>query len=216
MENVKAVVLDIDGTLSPEISWLALTRDLGESVATHVSIYEEYKAGKIGYEESKTRLIALWNSTGNANFSFFHDLFENLPLADNAVSVTDTLKAKYDICLITGSMDMYAEIVAHKLGVTKWFANTKLHWVGGSLTDMDYELNQSARKLEQFLGFCTTNGYQPQECIVVGDSENDMALFEASQRGILVSSDATNVLSQHVWKQIPALGNLLEVIAGTV
>lgn len=44
---MKAVVFDIDGTLSPEVSWLALTRDLGASVEEHAQIYADYKAGRI-------------------------------------------------------------------------------------------------------------------------------------------------------------------------
>lgn len=43
----KAIIFDIDGTLSPEVSWLALTRDLGASVEEHIQIYKNYKEGKL-------------------------------------------------------------------------------------------------------------------------------------------------------------------------
>jgi FMN phosphatase YigB (HAD superfamily) len=59
MEKSKAVVFDIDGTLSPEISWLALTRDLGASVEQHIQIYQDYKEGRIDYEASKDQLIGI-------------------------------------------------------------------------------------------------------------------------------------------------------------
>lgn len=208
MEKIKAVVLDIDGTLAPDVSWLSVTRDLGASIEVHVAIYKDYKAGKMGYEESKAQLIRLWKSTGNANYDFFQLLFEQLPLDKDALRVVESLKCQYDVCIITGSIDMYAEIVAKKLNVGNWFANTTLHWNNNALTDMDYELNQAKRKLEQFLGFCAAHGYKPQECVVVGDSENDLSLFEASKRGVLVGKDLTNELKQHAWKTIPTLGDL--------
>lgn len=80
MSEIKAVILDIDGTLSPEISWLSLTRDLGAPVQKHVAIYQDYKNSRISYQESKTELLELWRSTGNTNYHFFQSLFEGLPL----------------------------------------------------------------------------------------------------------------------------------------
>ena len=70
MRTPKAVVFDIDGTLSPEVSWLALTRDLGAPVDQHVQIYNDYKEGLIDYPTSKAQLIGLWRATGNANKEF--------------------------------------------------------------------------------------------------------------------------------------------------
>jgi phosphoserine phosphatase len=77
--TAKAIIFDIDGTLSPEISWLALTRDLGASVDEHIRIYTDLKQGRIDYPESKRQLINLWRATGNANKAFFQKLFENWP-----------------------------------------------------------------------------------------------------------------------------------------
>lgn len=110
-------------------------------------------------------------------------------------------------------MDMYAETVAKKLNVKKWYANTTLHWQDNQLADMDYELNQSAKKLEQFLVFCTTYGYKPEECITVGDGENDLGLFGASRRGVLVGIDPMLDLQRHAWKVIPAIKDLTALLA---
>lgn len=212
METLKAIIFDIDGTLSPEVSWLSLTRDLGASVERHLAIYQDYKAGKANYQTSKQELIKLWQSTGNANYDFFHSLFEQLPLDGAALRVVELLRPQYDLCIITGSMDMYAEVVATKLGIDKWFANTTLHWQDGKLTNMDYELDQAARKLEQLLSFCAALGYKPEECVIVGDSENDLTLFDASKRGVLVSDNPTDELRQHAWKVIPSLGDLSKIL----
>lgn len=204
MEKAKAVVFDIDRTLSPEVSWLALTRDLGAPVEQHVQIYKDYKNGEIDYSTSKSQLIDLWRATGNANETFFAQLFEALPLDPVADKIVQTAKMGRTVCLITGSMDLYARIVASKLGVDQWHANTTLHWDDeGNLYDMDYELNQAAKKLEQFAQFCEENGLNAQDCLVIGDGENDEKLFEACGHGVLIGADPES--ETFAWRRIDRL-----------
>jgi len=211
MKKSEAVVFDIDGTLSPEVSWLALTRDLGAPVEQHVQIYKDYKEGKIDYPASKEQLIGLWRSTGNANKKFFGQLFDALPLDPAAEKVVQTAKVGRLVCLITGSMDLYAETVAQKLGIDKWFANTTLHWDSqGNLVDMDYELNQAARKLEQYTQFCQENGIGIESCLVLGDGENDEKLFEVCKRGVLIGSDAES--ETYAWKRIAQLADFEQIL----
>jgi len=212
--KAKAIVFDIDGTLSPEISWLALTRDLGASVDGHIRIYTDYKEGRATYEESKRQLISTWQATGNATKPFFQKLFADLKLQPNAHDIIAELKKQYIVCLITGSMDLYAEIVAGKVGARQWYANTRLVWSEqDELIDMDYELNQADKKLEQFAQFCAANKLEPQDCIVVGDSENDLGLFKLSGKGILVlGNEKAKEYEQYAWKVIPDLAALKQTI----
>src|SRR5580700_9111795 len=116
-ENMQAVILDIDSTLSPEVSWLALTRDLGASVEEHTRIFEDYKSGRISYPESRRQLISLWQSTGNANRSYLEKVFTTWPFVDQAESTIEWLKSRFTLCLITGSVDLYAETVAKRLNI---------------------------------------------------------------------------------------------------
>ncbi len=211
MNKAKAVVFDIDGTLSPDASWLALTRDLGAPVEQHMQIYADYKNGKIDYSASKTRLIELWRATGNANKTFFVQLFDALPLDPAAKKVVEVAKTGRIVCLITGSMDLYAETVARKLGIDKWYANTTLHWDdAGNLVDMDYELNQAAKKLEQFGEFCGLHSLEAQDCLIVGDGENDELLFKVCKRGVLLRGNPET--QTHAWKRIAQLADFEQIL----
>ena len=58
--TIKAVVFDIDGTLTEHNSWYAFTRDIGGSEAEHLAIYEGQRKGDIGLEEAKQRLLEIW------------------------------------------------------------------------------------------------------------------------------------------------------------
>jgi phosphoserine phosphatase len=214
MSSPKAVVFDIDGMLSPEVSWLALTRDLGASVDDHAHIYDDYKTGRIGYEESKRQLIEIWHATGNANKVFFQNLFEHWSLNPAAQQVIDGARERYTLCLITGSMDLYAQTIARKLGIKHWYANTTLRWNDqGELVDMDYELRQTERKLEHFAEFCMNQKLKPQDCIVVGDGENDIGLFKLSGKGILVLGDENaDDYRRYAWKIATELVELEQIL----
>jgi HAD superfamily phosphoserine phosphatase-like hydrolase len=211
MKKSEAVVLDIDGTLSPGVSWLALTRGLGASDEQHIQIYKDYQKGKTDYSTSKRELIDLWRATGNANRAFFGQLFDSLPLDSAAEKVVQTAKIGRTVCLITGSMDMYAETVARKLGVDHWYANTTLHWDDqGNLGDMDYELDQAGRKLEQYTQFCNENGLDVESCLVLGDGENDEKLFEVCKRGVLIGGDPES--HTFAWRRIAQLADFEQVL----
>jgi HAD superfamily phosphoserine phosphatase-like hydrolase len=211
MSRAEAVVFDIDETLSQEISWLAVTRDLGAPVEKHVQIYTDYKNGITDYSASKGQLLDLWQATGNANKAFFSQLFDALPLDPAAETVVRAAKLGRTVCLITGSMDLYAETVAKKLGIEQWYANTTLHWdTDDNLADMDYELNQAAKKLEQFREFCQANDLRLQDCLVVGNGENDELLFEACQRGVLLGGEPK--AQTHAWKRIAQLADFEQIL----
>jgi HAD superfamily phosphoserine phosphatase-like hydrolase len=211
MKKAEAVVFDIDGTLSPEVSWLALTRDLGAPVERHIQIYTDYKEGRTDYSASKKELIDLWRATGNANKSFFGQLFDSLPLDPAAERVVQAAKVGRVACLITGSMDLYAETVARKLGIDTWYANTTLHWDDqGNLVDMNYDLNQGRKKLEQYTQFCSENGFGLEDCLVVGDGEKHEKLFEACKRGVLIGSDPES--ESYAWRRIAQLADFEQIL----
>lgn len=209
MEIPKAIILDIDGTLSPSLSWTALTLGLGASVDEHMSIFQAHKNGETTFEQSRDELLRLWQDTGNANKSFFKDLFEAIPLSDGAEKVVEQLRGQSKLCLITGSMDLYAEVIARKLHIVDYFANSLLRWdEKGNLISFEYTLNQSKVKLEQLLGYCIANNLKPEDCVAVGDSDNDIGLFEATGHGIAIGEIVPKELRAVAWKTISSISQL--------
>ena len=213
MNNFRAVVFDIDGTLSPEISWTSLTRDLGASVDDHIQIYKAYREGNSNYEQSKAELLDLWRRSGNANKDFFEKLFNDWLLPEASINAVKQVQEAVSVCLITGSMDLYAQTVSRKLGIADYFANTILKWDDtGALVGMDYELDQAAKKLEQFFGFCLRHNFKPKDVAVVGDSDNDIELFKASGNGVAIGTDIPHDLSAVAWRTISKIEDLPAVL----
>lgn len=211
---VKAVIFDIDGTLTPEISWTKLTLELGASVPDHLQIYENFKLGKLTYEESKKTLIALWQSSGPVTKGRLARMFESWTLNEGAIPLFRYLKSRgYKTCLITGSFDLYAEVIAKRLGADFWYANTKLAFnAQDKLTDFVYERDAGKKKLSQFLQFCGEQHLEPQECIVVGDDSNDTELFKLTGRGVAIQSPTSHTLEGVAWRKIKELAGLKEIL----
>jgi len=215
MNKFKAIIFDIDGTLTNEISWTAFTRDIGGSVAEHLAIYGEHVNGNIGYDESKEKLLKLWQETGKAKKAHIEPLFHTWPIKKEAQSTIDWLKDnEYLVCLITGSVGIYARYVAERLGVSDYYANAELHFDNeGDLVDFDYTTDQAAVKLKQLNDYCSRYDLKLEECVPVGDSSNDIQLFQQTGNGVLVLDKNTAVeLKEAAWKTIDSLEELRSLL----
>lgn len=209
----KAIIFDIDGTLTDTVSWLKITEILGASVDEHSRIFADFKEEKITYVESKQQLMALWQSSGNANREFMKQAFRNWDYSEGAEELIRSCRDKnYTVAIITGSVDLFAQVVAQHFGIDHYYANTELVWDWrGNLIDFHYTKDQSTKKLEQLHEFGKTTGIPTSACIVVGDSDNDIKLFTATSKGIAVNSDDADLL-EVAWKSADRLAQVEKFI----
>lgn len=213
IDLIKVIIFDIDGTLTDEVSWLKLTESLGASRSRHEQIYNEFKEGKLPYTEAKAQLIKLWLSTGNANRSSLSNIFLSWKLRDDAEEIVKYLKTKYTVILISGSVDLYVETIAKKLDISDWYANTTLIWDDErEICDFDYKVDQAETKLSHLDSYLASSGYTKENCLIIGDGENDIALFEALPFGILIKGISNPVLENLSWKMINNLSELKEIL----
>lgn len=213
-KKIRAVVFDIDGTLSPDISWTKITDLLGSSVPDHERIYRDFKSGRASYEECVKIVLKLWRGEGELHRSRLEKMFRAWNIKDDAIPLFRYLKGRgYVTCLITGSVDLFAQVIAERVGADAWYANSALTWDGdGNLADFAYEPRAGEKKLKQFLKFCASRGLEPSECLAVGDDANDIELFKISKHGILVETSTSAVLEPYAWKKVKALGEIREII----
>lgn len=213
-DKIRAVVFDIDGTLSPDVSWTKLTLLLGASVPDHIKIYEDFKNGNLEYEESKKALLRLWRGGGEVSKNKLTKIFAEWTLKEDAKHLFEYLRSKgYITCLITGSVSLFAEIISKRLKADAWYANTVLHWdENDHLKDYDYERRAAEKKLEQFVDFCVKNSLEVSQCVAVGDDSNDTELFKMTKHGILVESPTSQVLESIAWKKVKSLSEIEKIL----
>lgn len=210
----KAIIFDIDGTLTEEHSWTALTRDLGASVEDHLKIYDDMRAGLIDLAIAEVQLCDLWHATGRATKETIINFFESWPLRPDAMDVVAELKTRgYTICLITGFADIYAEYIAEQLGVVDYYANTVMTFDDlGQLSSFSYKPNQAEVKLQQLQDFCHKQLVSIADCVAVGNGENDVELFKATQNGILIDPlSASQMVRDAARTTITSLSDILRL-----
>lgn len=212
--GIEAVIFDLDGTLSPQISWRAMTEGLGAPVEQHLKIFNGFLQGEISYNDTKRQLLTLWQSTGNAKRDFLAGLFNQFPIRPEAQTVIEHLKVKIStLCLISGAVDLCVETVARTLGIDHSFTSARLIWdEEGNLVDFEFATNQGQAKLEKLLDFCQAQGIDPQKCLVVGDDTNDLELFIFTGRGVALRSSTSGRIEEHAWKVIDHLEELTGLI----
>jgi HAD superfamily phosphoserine phosphatase-like hydrolase len=211
-KEVDTIILDVDGTLSEEVSWLKITESLGASPNEHASLFDQFKKGRISYSEAKAKLIKLWQATGNANKDFMEKTCRTWSLRKDANEIVDYLKRTYKVCLISGAIDLYVKIVAEKLGVPDWFANTELIWdEQGNLTDFNYYPDQAQKKLEQFRKFISQKGLNEKKCAIVGDGDSDIVLFRELKYGVEVNETPHPELKGLTYKTVKTLSELKNI-----
>jgi phosphoserine phosphatase len=211
MKKFKAVVFDVDGTLTEDNSWYAFTRSLGASEAEHMAIYEGQRAGEIGLDEAKIKLLDLWLATDKTSKRHIEEVFENMAVRDDALPLVQWLQENdYFICLITGSSKIYARIIAKKLGVDEYYANADLYFDDdGMLENFHYDADQTKVKIEHLAEFCEKHNVTPEDCVAIGDGNNDIGLFKVTGNGIFIkNSDASPEVEKAAWKSVESLAEI--------
>ncbi len=211
-DKVKAIVFDVDETLTEGISWFRLTEGLGGSTAVHEKIIREMQEGKLNYLEAKDQILHHWQQTGNANKKFMHRMFLQWGLLSDAKEIIDYLRPTYELCLISGAMDLRVQVVAELLNIPEWYANTDLVWDGkGDLIDLHYQVDQDGDKVKHFQEFIKRHGLSKEETAAVGDGGSDKGLFETVGYPILVEIKERPELKKLAYRTVKTLEELKEV-----
>jgi len=176
----KAVIFDIDGTLTTTNSWVEITKALGADSQKHDQIYLARKAGALNLEDSRKLLLELWQNTKNANQTFLRSSLSNTKLRPEAKKLFEYLHQNgYTTCLITGSNNLFAQEIANKLGTKHYYANAEFKFdQNGQLIHYDYNIDQGAKKLEQLQDFCAKQKIKLEDCVAVGDGANDIEMMK--------------------------------------
>jgi HAD superfamily phosphoserine phosphatase-like hydrolase len=211
MAEIKLVVFDVDGTLNDidKSPWRSITKELGASTKQHVEIYDNFKMGRCTKEEAIQGIVNLWTETGNAHKTKFMQIFQNIPLKDGVEEVIAYLRQKYKIFLISGTLDLYMDLLKAKIGVQDGFCFTKLYWdEKGFIKWFDYDGINPEKKLEVLNDYLAKNRFNFDEVAVVGDGDNDHLLFEKAKMQFLIVGEYSNRPENKGYLKI---SNLLEL-----
>jgi phosphoserine phosphatase len=210
MRKYKAVIFDLDGTMSPKNSWLELTNFLGADPQLHIDIFQKFMENSLSLDDAKKQLLDLWLSSAKAFEKPIRTFFKTLPLRENAREIIEYLRGRsIETCLISSTVDICVEEVASTIGIKNWYADSRLIFdEKGNLADLIYQEEQLNQKLKYFEEFLALFRISPEECLVIGDGENDIILFEKCNGGLTIGDSVAPKLKKIAKAHID---NLIEI-----
>jgi len=213
MAKIKLVCFDVDGTLAEGNSWQILTAGLGYPPEKVVEFYQKAKSGKLSFEEAERRYTQMLQESGKATKPLIKELFTQVNFRPGAKELITYLKKKgYPIYLISGAIDLYVSHLAKKLRVDGLYANSSLSFDNkGVLQKIHYRERQGELKVEQLRDLVQKLGIKMNETVFVGDSENDLKVFQATGHGIAVHCTNED-LKKIAWKVVDSLEKIKEIL----
>lgn len=212
----KFVAFDLDGVLVNTFSsWVWMHEHF--KVNNDHSLYA-YQRGEIDYAEFMRRDIELW--LDKKKDMTIHDVVEilsDVPLTKGAKeAVTELKKHGIQTAIISCGIEVLANRVANELGIDFVVANGLVVDKDGRLTGegtLSIELADKGKPLRSLL---EKNGIEKEECVAVGNSYGDAAMFEISGLGIAFNpQDETVRKKADVVVEGDDLGGILKYIIGS-
>ena len=183
---VSLVVFDLDDTTTKGNAWQQLNLTMGVTTHEDNLYYDLYAARLISYQEWLDKLLVIYRTRANpTKATIMQQLLRYTYLPGARETIGEIKQLGYEVAIISGAMDMFVSAVAKDLQISTFAYNTKLHF------DADKKLHRAVArgedrvvKLQQLSAICKEKNISLEQCLCVGDGENDRLLFEATGRGV--------------------------------
>ena len=187
---MEIVCLDMEGTLTPEI-WEQVATDSGLSefnkTTRDIPSYTELMDFRINImKQHKLKLTDIVDAT------------KKLDLLDGALDFLNQVKQEFQVVILSDTFHEIAYPLMEKLG----YPLLLCHRLELDSDDniIGYKLRDLKAKRQAILGF-QSMGYK---CLAVGDSYNDLQMFEVADKGFFINAPESIYSSM---KEIPNFNN---------
>jgi membrane protein len=196
-----------DKTLIKFSSWLQLNIALGVSQQEDDEMFEDYRAGNLGYSEWQKKILGMYLERGKATKETILKTLHSYNYIDGAEDLVQDLKKKgYKLALISGSIDLLVQTIAQELGFDYWAAhNTFLFDENDYISDIISNGDDVDSKPDFLKKISRETGISVDQMACVGDGENDRGLFLLTKKGVTFS-DAP--IKDIAWKVVDKLSDI--------
>ncbi|MFX0135725.1 MAG: HAD-IB family phosphatase [Candidatus Hodarchaeota archaeon] len=187
----KLIIFDVDGTLTGENnSWKLIHSSLNvfEQAKNH---REMFFNKEISYQKWADLDVGLWK---NVHVSRIEEILNKVPLIEGISETLSILKKKnFKTALLSSGISLFADKLKEKFGfdysiANKVIVNEQGYLTGEVICNVAYNNKDKAIN-----GLLRELNITFQQCIAVGDNENDINLFKKVGFSIALNPQASNV-----------------------
>ncbi len=201
----KPIFFDLDGTLIAGNSWYAFNLYFGMSESEDKVMLDWYSRGIISYDEWDHLIVKILREKNQCTKEKLSDFLKTLKPRPEAISLIQACKDNgYTPIILSGTMRQIAESIKETIGADASYTTSEIVFnEDGSFQTITNEKDEGPAKLRIFEQVCHEYGVSPEDTIHVGDSRNDLEIFEKTCKGILIGE--YQKLKPLAWKQIESL-----------
>lgn len=209
-DPIKLICFDLNKTLIQDNSWLNLNLAMGISEKEDNRILNLYGSGQISYQEGQNILLEKYKQSSNSARSKIIEILKNYSYLSGSQSIIKYLQSKnYEICLISGAMNILVELVAKELSI-KYFAavNKFIFDKANRLVAIKSLGDENTAKVKLLANICSQLSINITNCACVGDGANDIDLFQTTKHGITFTGSE---IKDYAWRVINNLEDLKNI-----
>ncbi len=197
----KLVAFDVDGTLIDEMQfvWVKIHQDLGMDPEKVGQARDDFLNGRITFREWADYDTNLWIRNGVTKHMIEKSVVKFSVMEGAIDTIKELHRRGYKLAIISGGLDI---VIDHFLSeVKKYFSHVVINRLkfddGGNLTGIEippeYE-GWGENKQIVLKTIADKEGISTEDCVFVGDSNNDMDVIK--EAGLGIAFNATPELSE--------------------
>lgn len=183
---MKTIVFDIDDTLITDNSWVRLHIAAGMTKQQDYELYNSYQNKIIDYSTWTATIEEIYREKNILTKEGANKVLTEYKVRDGVEEVIKIIRLRnYKPILMTGGFLCTAQHLAKSLAIDTWFACTDINWSNkNTFINFISDGDEGEFKLKTLNRYCEQTGDNIRDCIVVGDSNNDIPIFEATGNGV--------------------------------
>lgn len=210
MKRKKLICFDLNKTLIEENTWYNLNLAMGMTPSEDAKLCKLYENRKITYNKWQKELEKIYIKSGKATKENILTEIYKYTYNNGAKEIVRYLKNKgYIVILISGSINLLVERVSKELSIKYYYSNNEFEFdKRGYLRRIICLGNDKTTKVIQLKNICKKLQLSLDDCICIGDGDNDTELFKKS-KGITFRNSA---IEKYAWKVINDLNDLKSIL----
>lgn len=202
------IVFDLDGTLIPGNSWYDFNLYFGMSEIEDKVLLDWYSRGIITYDQWDDVIVKVLTERGLCTQARVAAFLKTITIRPETIGMIQACKARgYITGIISGTMKQIAESVRERIGADFSYTTSEIIFdETGKFLTIRNDKDEGPAKLRLFERVCSQYGVDPAETICVGDSRNDLEMFQRSNKAVLIGG--YEKLKPHAWKEIENLSEI--------